>query len=56
MRLIFQHLTQLMTALDNSLEEAAYCYIDYLLNHDIQVVHPWLWKAYLKLHSHVRNG
>ncbi|WP_086314652.1 hypothetical protein A5821_002238 [Enterococcus sp. 7F3_DIV0205] len=46
------YLNQLMVALDISLEEAAYCYIDYLLNHDIQVIHPWLREAYLKLKHH----
>ncbi|MGX7137534.1 HD domain-containing protein [Enterococcus silesiacus] len=39
----------LMIALDHSLEAAAFYYIDYLLNHGIQVLHPWLNEAYVKL-------
>ncbi|MBO0473947.1 hypothetical protein IGL98_003338 [Enterococcus sp. DIV0840] len=43
------YIAGLMTALENSLEEAAYYYIEYLLNHDIQVIHPWLNEAHVKL-------
>lgn len=43
------YITGLMAALDHSLESAAYYYIDYLLHHGIQVIHPWLNEAYVKL-------
>lgn len=43
------YLIGLMEALDKSLENAAYYYVDYLLNHNIKVIHPWLWEAYLEL-------
>lgn len=43
------YIAGLMAALDNSLEEAAYYYIEYLLNNDIQVIHPWLNEAHVKL-------
>ncbi|MEI5993856.1 bis(5'-nucleosyl)-tetraphosphatase (symmetrical) YqeK [Candidatus Enterococcus mansonii] len=45
------YLSGLLKALDSSLEEAAYYYIDYLLNHDIKVIHPWLKEAYIELKS-----
>lgn len=43
------YIAGLMTALDRSLEAAAYYYIDYLLKHDILVIHPWLNEAHGKL-------
>lgn len=43
------YLSGLIAALDQSLEHAAYYYIEYLLNNDIKVVHPWLMDAYRKL-------
>lgn len=43
------YLAGLIEALNISLEDAAYYYIDYILNHDIKVIHPWLWATYLKL-------
>lgn len=39
------YLTELLAALDYSLEKASLVYIDYLLTHDILVVHPWLREA-----------
>jgi len=36
------YLDDLLQALNCSLENAAYFYIDYILKHDIKVVHPWL--------------
>lgn len=39
------YLSELLAALDQSLEEASLLYIDYLLTHDILVVHPWLRAA-----------
>ncbi|WP_348921229.1 bis(5'-nucleosyl)-tetraphosphatase (symmetrical) YqeK [Enterococcus rotai] len=50
------YITGLMTALDHSLESAAYYYIDYLLNHDIQVIHPWLNEAYVKLKQQLESA
>ncbi|MBO0470499.1 bis(5'-nucleosyl)-tetraphosphatase (symmetrical) YqeK [Enterococcus sp. DIV0242_7C1] len=41
----------LMDALNQSLEHAAYYYIEYLLNNDIKVVHPWLMDAYKELRN-----
>lgn len=43
------YLDGLLQALNCSLENAAYFYIDYILKHDIKVVHPWLWNAYNQL-------
>jgi len=43
------YLDGLLQALNCSLENAAYFYIDYILKHDIKVVHPWLWDAYNQL-------
>lgn len=43
------YLDCLLQALNCSLENAAYFYIDYILKHDIKVVHPWLWDAYNQL-------
>ncbi|KXT59743.1 Hydrolase (HAD superfamily), YqeK [Lactococcus sp. DD01] len=33
-------------ALNYSFEAAAFAYIDYILKHDIKVIHPWLLEAY----------
>ena len=43
------YLDGLLQALNCSLENDAYFYIDYILKHDIKVVHPWLWDAYNQL-------
>ena len=43
------YLDGLLQALNCSLENAAYFYIDYILKHDIKVVHTWLWDAYNQL-------
>ncbi|MGL9927538.1 MULTISPECIES: bis(5'-nucleosyl)-tetraphosphatase (symmetrical) YqeK [Enterococcus] len=43
------YLDGLLQALNCSLKNAAYFYIDYILKHDIKVVHPWLWDAYNQL-------
>ncbi|MDK6446211.1 bis(5'-nucleosyl)-tetraphosphatase (symmetrical) YqeK [Enterococcus faecalis] len=43
------YLDGLLQALNCSLENAAYFYIDYILKHDIKVGHPWLWDAYHQL-------
>lgn len=43
------YLKELLQCLDHSLEDAALYYIDYLLNYDIKVVHPWLMAARRKL-------
>ena len=40
------YLDGLLQALNCSLENAAYFYIDYILKHDIKVIHPWLLEAY----------
>lgn len=39
------YLEGLLQCLNHSLEEATLYYIDYLLNHDIKVIHPWLMEA-----------
>ncbi len=41
-------------ALDISLENAAYYYIDYILKHDIKVIHPWLSAAYMQLKQNLK--
>ena len=43
------YLNDLIKNLNISLEQAAYFYINYLLNHDIKAVHPWLIEAYQQL-------
>ncbi|TLG71553.1 bis(5'-nucleosyl)-tetraphosphatase (symmetrical) YqeK [Culicoidibacter larvae] len=43
------YLQGLQNALNNSLEEAAYFYIDYILHNNIKVVHPWLQAGYTSL-------
>ncbi|EGO7785224.1 HD domain-containing protein [Enterococcus faecalis] len=43
------YLDGLLQDLNCSLENATYFYIDYILKHDIKVVHPWLWDAYNQL-------
>lgn len=43
------YLSGLLTALDHSLEHAAFYYIDYLLHHNIKIIHPWLLDAYQAL-------
>lgn len=43
------YLNDLLSNLEISLENAAYFYIQYLLKHDIKVVHPWLLEAYKQL-------
>ncbi|HBI1692818.1 TPA: bis(5'-nucleosyl)-tetraphosphatase (symmetrical) YqeK [Enterococcus faecalis] len=43
------YLDGLLQALNCSLENTAYFYIDYILKHDIKVVHPWLRDAYNQL-------
>jgi predicted HD superfamily hydrolase involved in NAD metabolism len=43
------YLEGLLKALDQSLEHAAYYYIDFILNNGIKVIHPWLWDAYLEI-------
>lgn len=45
------YLKALFQCLDHSLEEAALYYIDYLLNYDIKVIHPWLMEAKDELES-----
>ncbi|MGK0607204.1 bis(5'-nucleosyl)-tetraphosphatase (symmetrical) YqeK [Enterococcus gilvus] len=46
------YLEGLMNALDTSLEAAAYYYINYILNNDIIVPHPWLLAAYKELENY----
>lgn len=48
------YLDGLLQALNCSLENAAYFYIDYILKHDIKVVHPWLWYAYNQLNLTIK--
>lgn len=45
------YLEGLLSELEHSLEKAVFYYISFLLNHDIKVVHPWLWDAYKQLKS-----
>lgn len=49
------YLDGVMLALESSLESAALYYIDYILNHDIKVVHPWLKEAHQALSGKVRR-
>ncbi|MTD41870.1 HD domain-containing protein [Erwinia sp. CPCC 100877] len=49
------YLDGLLQALAISLEHAAYYYIDYLLNHEIKVMHPWLLEAYRTLKQQVNS-
>lgn len=48
------YLDGLLQSLNCSLENAAYFYIDYILKHDIKVVHPWLWDAYNQLNLTIK--
>ncbi|NSR77851.1 HD domain-containing protein [Enterococcus faecalis] len=48
------YLDGLLQALNCSLENAAYFYIDYISKHDIKVVHPWLWDAYNQLNLTIK--
>lgn len=43
------YLAGLLGELEYSLERAAFYYINYLLNNNIKVVHPWLRDAYKQL-------
>lgn len=47
------YLDGLLIKLQSSLEEAALFYIDYLLEHGIKVMHPWLLEAKKDLESHI---
>lgn len=47
------YLNGLLKEVDESLEKAAYYYIEYILNNDIKVVHPWLLEAYVQLGNKV---
>ena len=40
------YLQEITQALNSSFEAAAFSYIDYILKHDIKVIHPWLLEAY----------
>lgn len=40
------YLKEITQALNYSFEAAAFSYIDYILKHDIKVIHPWLLEAY----------
>ena len=40
------YLQEITQALNFSFEAAAFSYIDYILKHDIKVIHPWLLEAY----------
>lgn len=48
------YLDGLLQALNCSLENTAYFYIDYILKHDIKVVHPWLWDTYNQLNLTIK--
>lgn len=43
------YLSELLTALDTSLEEAALIYLDYLFNSKPVVIHPWATEVQEKL-------
>ena len=40
------YLKEITQALNYSFEAAAFAYTDYILKHDIKVIHPWLLEAY----------
>lgn len=48
------YLDGLISELDISLENAAFYYIDQILNNDIKVKHPWLIEAYDELKSNIK--
>lgn len=50
------YLDALLKKLDDSLEEATLCYIDYILANGIKVMHPWLLIAREELEQNVKNG
>ncbi|MGM0217405.1 bis(5'-nucleosyl)-tetraphosphatase (symmetrical) YqeK [Enterococcus sp. AZ126] len=50
------YLSELLTALDTSLEEAALIYLDYLLNSKPVVIHPWATEAQEKLREQTDKG
>lgn len=50
------YLDALLKKIDCSLEEAALCYIDYILVNGIKVVHPWLLIAKQELEQNIQKG
>ena len=50
------YLDALLKQLESSLEEAALFYIDYILDHGIKVIHPWLLDAKSQLERHIIKG
>ena len=45
------YLKDILLAIDSSLDEAAYCYLEYLWTskNQLKVIHPWLREAYFDL-------
>lgn len=43
------YLTQVTAALENSLEEASFEYIDYIMKSGLKFVHPWIEEGYIDL-------
>ena len=49
------YLKELLQSMNSSLEEASLYYIEYILSHNIKVIHPWLAKARLSLKQNIKN-
>jgi predicted HD superfamily hydrolase involved in NAD metabolism len=49
------YLASLLQALTISLEQAAAYYIEYLLNHELKVAHPWLLEAHQTLKERLKD-
>ena len=49
------YLTEILVALNESLDAASYCYLNYLFTRRerLRVVHPWAWAAYTQLSARV---
>lgn len=47
------YLEKLLSALDNSLEEASLVYLNYLLNSHPKVIHPWALEAQTELNKRI---
>lgn len=50
------YLKKLLNMIDNSLEEASLYYINYIIAHDIKVIHPWLLEAKKSLEKNISKG
>ena len=50
-----EYLSILLEKMDESLEEATLFYIDYILNNNIKVIHPWLLECKKDLEKNIKD-